>query len=512
MSGKSFRLSDWPYFPGKAAKLIAISKPYWEGTQYWVNLQFFPNLRDHYKLPFTDLTMLIRDSKYIDGYFQGIDKANTASLDLRFSESKRPIPYPPKENRKLEDQFESYTFGFPFQGNFYVLPLEVLVRDVLAPDGEMLNLITALDMKDKKFLFEMINGVINIKIMSDVPYAYSKNRGKMIHIAWLFSNPMIEKMFTQAFENIRDGNGILFDWCFDRLKCNVTYETNPKGIRFIKSIISFTKKINALEIHVDDPRDSNQEAGEQDESERAKPVPKDAKKLVSHGKGKVGDLGHWAPNPVTVTYESLPKYVREKHSARKARTTSISKDKIAEVGNGRRTTGDHTGQKSIPKLIFKQHDTLNDNSTFSEISEALLALQGNENIEKLPESYIAQMCLHTDTGLFRYLCDGITERCYFAGKITFKDGKEAVVLELEREKRKISMLILISNNKCEWDGVIHEIMRCTVEESGKWPTEILNSLCNSFLLRIDRCKHTNIDSEQLAKKILHKCHTGLFSI
>ncbi len=504
MSGKSVRLCNWPYYHGKIAKLISISKPYWVNTQYWVKVRFFPENGVEYELPFTDLTMLIRDGDYTNGYYQEIASTNTAMLNLRFPESSKPKPYPPKERRNLEDEFESYTFGFPYMGHYYVLPLEVLVRDVLAPDGEMLHLMTSLDMKDKKFICKKENGVVRIEVMSDVPYKYSENKEKMMHIAWVFSNPKLEKMLAQAFENIRNGNGILFDWCFDRIKCEVTYQTNTKGIRFIKCITSINKKINAAEVHVDDVRDSISEGETQGESKRSKVVAKDAEELVSCGKGKTGDLGQWAPNPVVVTYDVLPKYIRKERSSRKPRTITNYKHNAIIIGDGRRTTGDYTGEKSVPKLIFKQHRCLQDDSPFSEVSSALSVLQGEEGIIKV-ESYLAELSLHADTGLFRYLNDGVTGRCYFAAKIIFKDGKQAVLLDLQRENRNISMLMLISKNGCEWGGFIHEIIKYMVEGSGKWPSDTLYSLRNSFFLNIDRFNHTNIGYERLAKKILSKC-------
>lgn len=504
LSEKSVRLSNWPYYHGKVAKLVAIGKPYWRGTQYWVKVKFKPEMGIDYSLPLTDLTMLIRDAEYIDGRYQQIESTSIETLNLEFSGGWVPKPHLSKKRRNKADEFESYTFGFKYQRDYYVLPLEVILRDVLAPDAEMLHLLTTLDIRDKKFLTWKDNSVLRIEVMSDVPYKYSKNQEKMMHIAWVYTNPKIEKTFSQIFENIRNGKGILFDWCFNKLKCSVMYKVGHNNIRFVKSITQITKKINVDEVHVDDIRDSKITGDPREKKERNRIVAQDAEELISCGKGKNGDLSHWAPNPVTISYDVHPKYVRSDQLSRASRTTSSYKDKTVVIGDGRRTTGDYTGDKSIPKLIFKQHSCVQNDSSFPDISNALQLLKGEESIIEV-ESYSAKLSLHADTGLFRFLDDRISERYYFAGKIKFKDGKEAIMIDLQREKRNISMLMLIAKCPSEWEGIIHEIIKNMIEKSGKWPTHTLWSLRNSYFLYTDRCNHTNVSYDQLAQKILRKC-------
>lgn len=501
LTGKQIKLSDWPFSLGKLVKLSDISKPYWKENKYWVEVKFLPDINLRYERPFTDLTLLIQDEQYQDGLYQKEAKVKTVRLNLKFSESDKPEPYLRIRKSAIDGRFNNFTFGFHYQNNFYVLPQNVILRDILAPDAELLNLLTMFDVKDTKFLHWMENGTFHLNIMSELSHRYSNDNSKLYHIAWLFTNPNIEAMLAQIFENIRSGNGIQFDWGFERLNCEAVYSENSQGTRFIKRITHVAKKISAQEIVVKDVRAGEHETSE-DQVKRNHIIQMDAEELHATGSGTFVDMSDWAPNIVTIEYETLPKIKRISLMRDVLNATVGYTAKSTVIGSGHRTTSDRTSEETAPKLIFKQHYKMYEHSPFFEISEALLALQDDNSVIKV-ESYVAPIYLHAKTGLFRYLKDGVTERRYFAGMIAFMDEKEAVILDLQRDAQNISMLMLISNYKCEWAGIIHEIMQYTVSEC-KWPTQTLASLANTFFLRINRCNHTDIDCTKLAKKILLK--------
>ncbi len=111
-------------------------------------------------------------------------------------------------------------------------------------------------------------------------------------------------------------------------------------------------------------------------------------------------------------------------------------------------------------------------------------------------------------GHFRYrkackLEDERTPRKYFLAKITFNNGLEALLLEIEREGLKLTTLALASNNKVNWGNVIHRVIVEVIKRSGVWP-EIEDLGFNN----IDsyRFKHTSVDIDKKVKRIFNKIY------
>lgn len=499
MPGKPVKFENWIYKKDVKATLIANSKPNLHEGRYWVEAIFLP---DEKKLerPFSDLTLLIKNGVYKDGVYQPKEKEETVELELQFTEDTKPKPF--CKTSKHGDEYERYTFGFDIDGEYYVLPLEVLIRDVLAPDAEILNMLTSLDLREIKFLLWMEDDRFFITLMSDLPRKYGEDDDKIRHLAWLFSNPGIELMLSQTYLNINEGKGICFDWGFDSLKIVAVVECN-KGKRFIQRITHVRKQIKATEIVVHDKRNIAHENGVGELINRNRTVPKNGEELVTNTSGSCVDLTDWVPNAVEVEYESLPIISRVKHDSNKAKTTTSYTDKTSVLGDGRRTTGEVGGGESIPRLIFKQRSTSAYMGEFSDISDILNELKQYEDVVEIQSSLLT-LKLHCEIGAFCYLADGKTERCYFAGKIIFNNKKEAVILDVQRENLKISRLIIISSATCNWDDIIHIIMKNTVIGSGKWPKETISNLCNELPLRMERCNHTHSDSKTKANTIYEK--------
>ncbi len=503
MHGKPVKLDNWMYSPEKIVTLAAISKPYRRDGRYCVELKFLPENKRPYERLFSDYTLLIKDGKYMNGLFQPEESEKTVHLNLSFTDANKPKPYYNAGKFDNDRRFGRYTFGFSYNGEFYILPLDVLIRDILTPDAELLNILTSFDVKDGKFLHFVENGVFNLQILSDFPRRYVEDDEKIRHLAWLFSNPGIERMLSQTYQNICNGEGILFDWGFDHLKIEAVVR-QYNGKNFIQRITHITKRIQVNEITVNDARDVKYEGEGEYQVNHNRIMIKAGEELSIHGGGASVDMSDWMPNPVEVKYETMPKIVRSQRKKQREKTLITNLGKMAVIGDGRRTTGEPGSEEKVPELIFQQHSTYTYEDEFAYISDVLTIIEKNKLVSEV-QSYVAPLNVHTDMGTFRYLSDGQTDRCYFAGKIIFSDGLEAVTLDIQRENRCISMLLIISKNGNTWDGIIHTIMKNTVEESGYWPSDTLAALQNEFHLRIERCKHTTVEAKQRAKNIMFKC-------
>ncbi|WP_257132050.1 Tn7-like element transposition protein TnsE [Bacillus wiedmannii] len=99
------------------------------------------------------------------------------------------------------------------------------------------------------------------------------------------------------------------------------------------------------------------------------------------------------------------------------------------------------------------------------------------NVLKVLENYSEVQLIKVTTGelpagsekrTFSYLDDGITKRKYIVASIELSNGRQYKVLEIERESRSLSMLILSSTSNVEWLSLLNKVtvfikkLRCFV--------------------------------------------------
>lgn len=89
---------------------------------------------------------------------------------------------------------------------------------------------------------------------------------------------------------------------------------------------------------------------------------------------------------------------------------------------------------------------------------------------------------------FSRLSDGITKRRYAIGKIAIMDGREYSFIEIERETRSLSMLILKVNTYVNWNWVYSKVLIGLINESDRWSNESINAIHNFEILTY-RIKH-----------------------
>ncbi len=101
-------------------------------------------------------------------------------------------------------------------------------------------------------------------------------------------------------------------------------------------------------------------------------------------------------------------------------------------------------------------------------------------VDDLPEG--------TNGKRFSRLKDGNKKRKYAIGKILLRDGRENCLIEIEREERSLSMLIVKAYTAMDWEKVCCLILLGLVNESGTWCNKTINKLPNQGL---ERKKHTD---------------------
>ena len=101
-----------------------------------------------------------------------------------------------------------------------------------------------------------------------------------------------------------------------------------------------------------------------------------------------------------------------------------------------------------------------------------------------------------------YLSDGVTRRrCLIA--IIHMNNCEVCILEMEREYKSISTLLLISLKKIDFEKVCKLLLKELVFESGSWNNNYIDML-RKHGINIVRCKHMNTNDIKKAQYIYNK--------
>ncbi|WP_330994058.1 Tn7-like element transposition protein TnsE [Staphylococcus pseudintermedius] len=104
---------------------------------------------------------------------------------------------------------------------------------------------------------------------------------------------------------------------------------------------------------------------------------------------------------------------------------------------------------------------------------------------------------------FTYLDDGVTNRQYAVTTINLFNDKQYRVVEVERESRSLSMLILSSDLAMDWDNVLEELLLNLVNDSGTWLKSSLEHIEKKDII-VKKAKHSKKNFEHRAKLLCEK--------
>lgn len=499
-------LSDWPFDKGVKAKLIKISKPFLDNGRWYLNAVFMSLEKKEAKTLkrfWGDLHLLIVGAYYVDGIRLEMSDWQTETLDIKNRDlfNKRIDPYLKKD--RLNEKYDYYTFGIGFDDKYYVFPLLEIVRAVFAPDVFWLNQITMLDTIDTRVLHEFDNRILKLNFSNDIPVRYIKMDATIKHMAWIFTNKNILKMFSQIYQNICDNKGVVFDFNFNDLAISFKYEESNR-MRYIKEIIVFRRKrMLCDEIIVSHPSLIEHDENAISDCEKRVRLISDLSSGVKELSTSDGALSNFLDLQEGLTdfeYASEIKIQRVKKIRNKNKNKILHLNFDDKNGIIIRTTADFGGMKVVPQLEFFQSITKNLEGDFEEIMEIIRLMKKRSEVLRV-EFHLGYLQNHLPNRVICTLDDGKTLRKYLVGKIKLHDGCEAVIIEIQRESKAISTLICVSQDFHNWEKDVHKLLKGFIKKSGAWSTEIDMKLNKKVIYRF---KHTNAEYYLKEKRISQK--------
>lgn len=99
--------------------------------------------------------------------------------------------------------------------------------------------------------------------------------------------------------------------------------------------------------------------------------------------------------------------------------------------------------------------------------------------------------------------DGVTNKQYALATVNLFNGRQFKVLEVERENRSLSMLILSSAATVNWNQLIDELLVNLVNSSGVREKELIKAVERRKVI-VQKAKHSKKGYKHRAKLLINK--------
>lgn len=505
---KNIILRNWPFKKGEKARLLWIGEPYKKDNKWMVNTYFRGDYeRRRIIVDWGNIHFLSIDKVYIDG---NLNKGQTTSdkelMTIDLSNAK--VYYNERDwvnsGKGFYDKTKSKTFNFQINNIMYTIPIVEFIRAILAPDRFMLNRILEMNSFENYFTYELKNRDLNIHFTSEYD-AKLLDKEKIWHIAWIISNPNIFKMFNEVGQNLWFLKELKFEYLFKNFKIKARIDRQSKSIRILEIVSLMKKKINVREINVYHP--SLEKTETSSEVKKRKYISRtigDDRELTSDGDGATKATEEIDTILITHEYESIT-CINKVRTGRRINRSKENEDteKYITEDTGLRTTADEGGLELIKGLEFKTLATIEEKGELKDFLEVLKLLAKRSKIEGI-EIIIDELPEGIKGKRFSKLRDGITKRKYAIGKLKLIDGRECSLIEIEREDRALSMLLIKANNKVNWEWIYSLILLGLVDGSGKWSNLSIERIEKKGMtvVRNKHIKRTSFDDMELIYKKL----------
>lgn len=202
-------------------------------------------------------------------------------------------------------------------------------------------------------------------------------------------------------------------------------------------------------------------------------------------------------------YAESPSIVKIQGKSTKQRTYEDESTKRYRFKDSGIRSASDTGGNCLARGIENQ--SLQQVQVEGELGEFVHVLQELEDYKEVQFINVQLSSLPIGDGnrVFSYLEDGITPRRYALATVSLFNGNEFKILEVERENRALSMLILSSTVSVNWNQLIDALLLNLVNSSGIWEREVLRNLERKNVA-LQKAKHSKKGYKHRAKLLFNK--------
>jgi len=472
MSKEAVVIKNWPFQKGEKVKLTWIGEPFKQSSK-WMVYTYFKGARATRKitLDWASIHFLSVEKYYTDGDLNNgktIDSPEVIDINLDGIKGEYKEKYWEVWGSGFKDKTKSKTFNFSKNGLLYTIPIIEVIRAVLAPDKFMLNRLLEMDTFENYFTYEIKARKLDINFTSEYESKLLKSE-KVNHLAWVLTNISVLRMFKSVGQAIWEKEELKYDFLLDRFNIRARVERKGCLVKILEIISLNKKRINAEEINVFHP--SLEESMSSNDTKKRKFVSNNAegdRELESNADGSTKESDEINTFMFSHEYEKVPKINKKKTGRKIIRNNEDKNTKTYILDNDNfRTTADTGGEDIIRGLEFTNLSQIEQKGELQEFVEVLRLLEKRQAIKSV-EIVIDYLKEGAKGKKFAKLKDGSTRRKFAIGKIITIDGRVSCLLEIEREGRSLSMVLLKTNISINWRKIHSIMLQGLVNESGKW--------------------------------------------
>jgi hypothetical protein len=499
----------WPFAKGEKAQLLWIGEPFLYDHKMMIKAYFRSQGRtEGLLMDWGTLPCLAIQHFYTDGIITTSQAPEGVhEIDMTIYPNKVKYHERPWSIQGSNDPATSRSFVFSFNGKNVILPVIEVLRSILAPNGFLLYRLFESNSFPQFFTETYESNKIHLSFSSQYELKYTK-AAFVYQLVWLLTN----RDLRQAYENIAftwlQEKALRFEWNFTQpitITARVKEKNNTCTILQIVNVKN--KDISYRYISISHPEIRDQEKSSEAKKYTYRSLNKQGEEegftLDEQLDGSTEDFDLVQMNQLKHEYTLVPRIERIKGSLSKQRTKEDETTKKYYINQDSiRSTADSGGQQLVRGL---EHQMLHEIQAQGELQGFINVLKALEQYPIIGTIQVVMDVLPDGHGERRFtkLSDNITKRRYVIAQIYLGNGKQYNMIEIEREKRSLSMLILSSHVPREWQTIYDRLLINLVNESGTWTSKSLKSIEGQGITVV-KAKHSSKGVQHRAEVLLNK--------
>lgn len=500
---------NWPFAKGEKAQLLWIGEPFRYDHKMMIKAYFRSQGRtEGILMDWGTLPCLAIQHFYTDGIITA-SKApeGVQEIDMTIYPNKVKYHERPWSIQGSCDPATSRSFVFFFNGKNVILPVIEVLRSILAPNGFLLYRLFESNSFPQFFTETYEPNKIHLSFSSQYELKYTKPTF-IYQLVWLLTN----RDLRQAYENIAftllQERILKFEWSFTQsitITARVKEKNNTCTVLQIVNVKN--KDIPYQHISISHPEIQDQEKSNEAKKYTYRSLNRQGDEegftLDEQLDGSTEDFDLVQMNQLKHEYTLVPRIERIKGSPSKQRMKEDENTKIYYINHDSiRSTADSGSQQLVRGL---EHQMLHEIQAQGELQDFI-------NVLKLMEQHPQVQVIRAFTDVlpeglgerkFTKLSDGVTKRRYVIAEISLMNGKQFNIVEIERESRSLSILILSSATIHNWNSIYKSLLLNLVNDNGTWTSKTLKIIENQGVI-VMKAKHSSKGIRHRSEILLNK--------
>ena len=499
----------WPFAKGEKAQLIWIGEPFRYDHKMMIKAYFRSQGRtEGILMDWGTLPCLAIQHYYTDGIITASQvPKGVQEIDMTIYPNIVKYHERPWSIQGSSDPATSCSFVFSFNGKNVILPVIEVLRSILAPNGFLLYRLFESNSFPQFFTETYESTKIHLSFSSQYELKYTKTTF-IYQLVWLLTNRDLRKAFENIAFTFLQEKTLKFAWSFTQpITITARVKENNNTWTVLQIVNVKNKHIPYEHISISHPEIQDQvksnEAKKYTYLSLNKKNDEEGFTLNEQLDGSTENFDLVQMNHLKHEYTSVPKIKRIKSSSSKQRMKEDENTKKYYGNNDSiRSTADTGGQKLARGI---EHQMLSEIQTQGELQEFINVLKIMEQYPEVRTILAFMDVLPDGIGERRFakLSDNITKRKYVVAEVYMISGKKFNIIEVEREDRSLSMLILSSLVINDWKSIYDRLLVNLVNNSGTWTSKSLKSI-EEQSVSVMKAKHSSKGVKHRAEILLNK--------